>query len=93
LLPPVAALESFDAVTTASLQKRNATVDDAKVRAQDLADQSGVTVHVLDSDGQPALRPGYWVVYIGEMNRRSARYYAEILRNRGYDAYAQEVSG
>jgi S1-C subfamily serine protease len=91
--PPAAAPTSFYTVIMASLQKGNATFDVAMDRAQDLADQSGVTMHVLDSNGYSSLRPGYWVVYIGEMNRGDARYYAEILRNLGYDAYAQEVSG
>jgi hypothetical protein len=47
----------------------------------------------FDSNGYSSLRRGYWIVYLGELNRGDAGEYAQIVRNCGYDAYAQEVTG
>jgi hypothetical protein len=47
----------------------------------------------FDSNGYWSERPEYWVVYVGELNRGRAGEYAQTVRNYGYEAYAQEVTG
>ena len=91
--PPVDPPETFYTVILASMRMSHASFDDAMSRAQQLADTYDVTMYVLDSNGYPSLERGYWVVYIGEMSRGDARYYAQLLRDFGVDAYAQEVTG
>jgi S1-C subfamily serine protease len=95
--PPAAAppppQESFYTVILASLNKSNASYDQATARAYDLEIESGIPTYVLDSNGYSSLRRGYWVVYVGKLNRGDAKEYAQIFRNYGYDAYAQELTG
>jgi hypothetical protein len=91
--PPVVAPESFYTVILASLNKSNASFGHAMARAHELELESGIPTYVLDSNGYSSLRRGYWVVYVGKLNRGDAKEYAQIFRNYGYDAYAQEVTG
>lgn len=90
--PPSAPAESFYTVILASMQQRNASFDDAMARAQDLADEFDVTMHVLDSNQYSSLSRGYWVVYAGKYSRADAKDIAQMLRNYGFDAYAKQVS-
>jgi len=91
--PPAAAPESFYTVVMASLQQRNASFDYAMNRSQQLADEYGVTMYVLNSNDYSSLSPGYWVVHVGKMSRADAKEIAAMLQGWGYDYYAQKVSG
>jgi S1-C subfamily serine protease len=91
--PPANPVESFYTVILASLNKSNASYDQAAAHAYDLEIESGIPTYVLDSNGYSSLRRGYWVVYVGKLNRGDAKEYAQVFRNHGYEAYAQEVTG
>jgi S1-C subfamily serine protease len=93
LPPPVDPTETFYTVILASMRKSHASFDEAMARALDLEYESGISMYVLDSDGYSSLKRGYWVVHVGKWNRSDAQDFAQIFRNYGYDAYAQEVTG
>lgn len=84
---------TFYTVILASMGQSGATYDDAVARAQSFEYEFGVPMYVLDSNDYSSLQPGYWVVYIGEWSRDDARAIAQNLRDFGYDAYAQKVTG
>jgi S1-C subfamily serine protease len=91
--PPADPPVTFYTVILASMGQSGATYDDAVARAQSFEYEFGVPMYVLDSNGYSSLQPGYWVVYIGEWSRDDARAIAQNLRDFGYDAYAQKVTG